>query len=372
MENVIYWLWLTLKKRINSVKIKRLLEYFGTIEDIYLSKSFDKFNGLSETDKSALMDKNTDNAKNVIEKIKKLNAKIITFDDVNYPKPLRNIANPPYVLYVQGNLPDMENVLAIGVVGTRRCSEYGRTVTKHICKRLAENGVITVSGLAAGIDAVAAWSTLDAGGITVAVVGNGLDILYPAENADLIQEIAKKGCIISEYPPGMPALPYNFPHRNRIIAGLSRGIVVTEAPKKSGALITARFALENNRDVFAVPGNITDPKTQGTNQIIQEGAKLVNSAEDIICEYPYAVKIVRSEKTDMPECNKKRDISEKYNNLNDGEKDIINILMKRDAQIDEIARELNIPVNELNTRLIMLEMKGIIKKLPGSSYQIKI
>lgn len=273
-------------------------------------------------------------------------------------------------MYIQGKVLELDKVLTIGVVGTRNSSEYGRVVTDRICRELAQYGAVTVGGLARGIDTVGAWATLDVGGVAVGVVGSGLDIVYPSENVELVKAITEKGCIISEYAPGTPPVRNHFPARNRIIAGLSRGILVTEAPEKSGALITAKYALENDRDVFAVPRNITDTNFLGTNKIIQQGAKLINGAADIISEYPYAEKVIPKKVKSEP-IQKTVDDS-KYSKLNEFEKQIIDILKKSDMQIDELSRELKRNVSEINTKLIMLEVKGLVKKLPGSKYQLKL
>ena len=260
MEHILYWLWLTTKYGVTPSKIKVLLEYFKTVEEIYFSKNFNNIYGLSDKIKSSLADKDLSKAEKILEQTAKLNQKILVYDSESYPQILKNISSPPYVLYVQGKVLELDKVLTIGVVGTRNSSEYGRVVTDRICRELAQYGAVTIGGLARGIDTVGAWATLDVGGVAVGVVGNGLDIVYPSENVELVKAITEKGCIISEYAPGTPPVRNHFPARNRIIAGLSRGILVTEAPEKSGALITAKYALENDRDVFAVPRNITDTK----------------------------------------------------------------------------------------------------------------
>lgn len=374
MEDKIYWLWLTSKQGLSAVKMRKLLEVFGDIGSIYSAKSFDRLTFLSERDKSMLRNKDLSRAEKIISDTLKIDSGIIVYDDYLYPDILKQTPSPPYVLYVQGQLPDFDSVLTIGVVGTRRCSKYGTEVTNSICSALAASGVITIGGMASGIDTAGAWATIDAGGMAVGVLGNGLDIVYPSENAELVRVMAQKGCIISEYPPGTPGYRYNFPARNRIIAGLSRGLLVTEAPKHSGAFITAGYALENNRDVFAVPRSINETMYLGTNMLIQQGAKLVNSAEDILCEYPYAVKTAPAGKTDAVKKEKPRSAAEneKYKNLSESEKTITALLEREDMQIDEISRELGIPVSDINTKLIMLEVKGIVKRLPGSVYRLKI
>ena len=359
MEHILYWLWLTTKYGVTPSKIKVLLEYFKTVEEIYFSKNFNNIYGLSDKIKSSLADKDLSKAEKILEQTAKLNQKILVYDSESYPQILKNISSPPYVLYVQGKVLELDKVLTIGVVGTRNSSEYGRVVTDRICRELAQYGAVTVGGLARGIDTVGAWATLDVGGVAVGVVGSGLDIVYPSENVELVKAITEKGCIISEYAPGTPPIRNHFPARNRIIAGLSRGILVTEAPTKSGALITAKYALENDRDVFAVPRNITDTNFLGTNKIIQQGAKLINGAADI----PKKVKSEPIQKTVD---------DSKYSKLNEFEKQIIDILKKSDMQIDELSRELKRNVSEINTKLIMLEVKGLVKKLPGSKYQLKL
>lgn len=388
--HMLRWLWLTTKNGISSAKITMLLEYFESVDEIYAAKSYNHVPGLNEKDKAALMNKDLDRAKRTAKKSAKINTRIIAFDSELYPEMLKNIDIPPYVLYVQGSMPRFDEILTIGVVGTRESSDYGRAVTNEICSDLARAGVITVGGLARGIDSVGAWATLDAGGTAVGVVGNGLDIAYPTENTELIQEITEKGCIISEYPPGSPPLRTHFPERNRIIAGLSRGLLVTEAPRNSGSLITANCAHSSGRDVFAVPRSVTDTVFLGTNDLIQRGAKLINCAEDIICEYPYAKRLSveapppdakkhtyepREDKSPpkikiIPKTKAKTIDNEKYAKLNDTEKAIINTLKIKDMQIDEIIRELDMPAGELNIRLLKLEISGLIKKLPGSVYQL--
>ncbi|MGN0106962.1 MAG: DNA-processing protein DprA [Hominilimicola sp.] len=392
MEHVLYWLWLTTKFAAGDSKITKLLERFDSIEDIYFSKNFNNIYGISEKDKPRLMDKDLSKAKVIMERTALKGGKIIVYDDENYPQILKNISNPPYVLYILGKVPELDKVLTIGVVGTRVSSQHGDEVTENLCRNLAQSGVVTISGLAVGIDAVGAWATIDAGGIAVGVIASGIDGIYPHENAELYKAVKEKGCIMTEYPPGTPPFRTNFPVRNRIIAGLSRGVLVTEAPKKSGSLITARCALENNRDVFAVPRRITDTEYLGTNILIQQGAKLVNTADDILAEYPYAVKIkpkrknaqkpprvVKAEKKKEDKAIKEhkttkenKEIKEKYSNLNKKDKSIIELLRIKDMQIDEMSRKLGISVGELNTRLIMLECNGLIKRLPASTYHLNV
>lgn len=372
MERVIQWLWLTSKFNGANAKIAALVEFFGGVDEVYASKHFHNM-GLTGEEKKLLSDKDLTAANKICERLARIGGKIIVIEDENYPKILKQAHNPPPVLYIKGKVPELDDVLTIGVVGTRRASDYGRLVTERICANLARAGAVTVSGMAEGIDAAGAWATIEEGGIAVGVIASGIDIAYPPENAELYQAIAEKGCIMTEFPPGTAPLKRHFPIRNRIIAGLSRGVLVTEAPQKSGALITARFAMEEGRDVFAVPRNISDIKYSGTNILIQQGAKLVMHPNDILCEYPYAKKIEPKKTEKQTEKTKKKtDNGERLKALSGREREIAELLIKQDMQIDEIARELNTPVGELNTRLIMLEMKGIVTKLPASMYRLKI
>ena len=374
-ETVLKWLWLISKMNGKHAKMSALVDFYGGIDEGYRSKRFHN-TGLTGEEISSLLDKDTSKAEKICEEIARIGGKIIVIDDENYPKILKKSHNPPPVLYLKGKVPSLDDVLTIGVVGTRKTSDYGALVTKRMCMSLARAGVVTVSGLAAGVDAIGAWATIEEGGIAVGVIGSGIDMVYPPENAELYQAVAERGCIITEFPPGTPPYKKNFPIRNRIIAGLSRGVLVTDAPEKSGSLITARLAMEEGRDVFAVPRNISDVRYSGANKLIQQGAKLVMHPNDILCEYPYAKKIepverVQVQKTE-PKASKPKVNTEKFKSLDEKEKEIAELLIKGNMQIDEISRATKTDVGTLNTRLIMLEMKGIIEKQPGSMYSLRI
>ncbi len=387
MEHMLHWLWLTSKFNGANRKIAKLTEFFGGVDEVYASHAFHNLN-LTDEEKRMLNDKDLSKAEKICEEVARIGGKIIAVDDANYPKLLKQTHTPPTVLYIKGMVPSLDDVLTIGVVGTRDMSVYGRVVTERLCANLARAGVVTVSGMAAGIDAVGAWATIEEGGVAVGVIGCGIDMVYPTENAELYKAIAERGCIMTEFPPGTPPVSKNFPIRNRVIAGLSRGVLVTEAPPKSGALITARYAMDEGRDVFAVPRNISDVKYSGTNKLIQQGAKLITHPNDILCEYPYAKKIEVKEvpvkeKTERhhrppaaakpPKAAKDADdrIKEKIKSLSGTERTIAELLIGRDMQTDEISRVTGMPISELNTQLVMLEMKGIVKKLPASAYRLK-
>ena len=386
MENVLYWIWLTSKAVIAPRKITSLLEYFGTVEEIYREETYANIRNIGSREIAALKDKSLSEAEKIKEKIDKMGARIITFDDADYPDKLRNITPPPYILYVRGDISGIDNVLSIAVIGTRKgYTPYGKMATMRLSSELARSGAIVVSGLARGLDSVAAEGALRAGGRTFAVTGSGLDVIYPPENRDLTEEIARNGAVITEYPPGSQALPEHFPARNRIIAGLSNGVLVTEARKKSGTLITTKEAMEHGRDIFAVPGNINDLNYEGANRLIQQGAKLTTCADDILVEYPYAVRekshavnIRMPEPESAPQIElvvpqkTAEDVSDldKYKDLNETDKRIVSLLMKKAMNIDELSREADINPGTINVRLTMLEMKKVVKRLPGGDYEI--
>jgi DNA processing protein len=273
-----------------------------------------------------------------------------------YPKKLAHIHNPPEVLYCRGNIK-LLNSECVAIVGTRKLTSYGKEAAHNISRQLAENGFTVVSGLAMGIDAVAHNASLDANGYTIAVLGSGVtdETIYPQINMKLAQNILKNnGLIISEYPAGTPGLKYHFPERNRIISGLSRGTVVIEADEKSGSLITARLALEQNRDVFAVPGSIFSKRSVGPNKLIQKGAKAIMSAQDIIDEYQFVL-----------------DLPKPLSTHNEAENNILDILNKtRPISVDELNEKLKISISDIMSSLALLELDGKIKLLNGKYLKI--
>ena len=379
MEKVLYWIWLTSKTVIAPRKITSLLDYFGSAEEIYREETYANIPNIGVKEIAALKDKNLSEANKIKQKIDEMGARIITFEDEDYPDKLRNITPPPYILYVRGDISGIDDVLSIAVIGTRKgYTPYGKMATMRLSSELARNGAVVVSGLARGLDSVAAEGALRAGGRTFAVTGSGLDVIYPPENKDLTEEIAKCGAVITEYPPGAQALAEHFPARNRIIAGLSNGVLVTEARQKSGTLITAQRAIEYGRDIFAVPGNINEPNYEGANRLIQQGAKLTANVNDILEEYPYAVKerreVTESEAdAETPSTQKTTEDAsdiDKYKDLNETDKRIVSLLMKKPMNIDEMSREAQIGAGALNVRLTLLEMKNLVKRLPGGDYEI--
>ncbi|MGM9937492.1 MAG: DNA-processing protein DprA, partial [Candidatus Ornithomonoglobus sp.] len=302
-------------------------------------------------------------AEMVRARMKEIGGRIITIEDEEYPALLKEIYSPPAVLYALGAKLNDEDELRIAVVGTRKYSAYGRRACEKLSKALAEKGAVIVSGMALGIDTFAAAAAVNAGRKTIAVLGSGIDVIYPYQNKDLYKEICRNGTILSEYPPGTRPLGYNFPRRNRIIAGLAQGTLVIQAPEKSGALITARYALENNRDVFAVPGEIYDINQVGTNELIKAGAKPVTCAEDILEEYGFEA----PEKNEVTDRLAGIDMS----GLSKTEAEILQLLNVSPLHPDEITRKLGVPGAETGTALMMLEISGLVVRDSGNIYDLK-
>lgn len=286
-------------------------------------------------------------------------ARLSCIEDEDYPHWLGKIHDPPYLLYYRGDLSSL-NELSIAIVGSRRASSYGKTQSFRLSRELAAQGITIVSGMARGIDTEAHKGALEAGGKTVAVLGSGLNTIYPPENKQLYNQISQQGAVISEFPPHTHPEPGNFPMRNRVIAGLSQGVLVVEAQQRSGALITVDFALEQGRDVFAVPGPINSKNSEGSNNLIKQGACLVSEINDILSEYGI-------------------DQEENETNLQQGqlftlsseEKQLLELLSSETKHFDDLLYESKKTIGELSTSLLQMEVKGIIKALPGN-YYVKI
>ena len=384
MENgVLYWIWLVQKCGIFNNDINGLLEQFDSVEEIYKEIDFKDVTNVKPSTIRRLKDKNLKEAENILNTTHKMGAEVIVYDDVRYPDMLRSIPNPPYVLYMKGEAMNWDRILGIGIVGTRTCTEYGIKATKMIAEDLAACGVTIISGMARGIDSVAQETALGVGNKTIAVLGCGIDVVYPKENKKLMDKIAENGTIISEYPPKTGPDKHNFPWRNRIISGLSRGILVTEAPKKSGALITAEYALEQGRDIFAVPGSIFKPESEGANRLLESGAKAVISAKDILDEYVFEIERLQLKKPSMigkvlktaKKVNNEIKISlddKRFSGLSNEDKQIISLLIEDNMHIDDIARRTGIDAGSLSIKLSMLEFSGHIQKIPGNNYKLNV
>ncbi|MBQ2758135.1 MAG: DNA-processing protein DprA [Clostridia bacterium] len=368
-ENTIYWLWFTLKDDIKPKERIAVLEKYGNAKNVYNATDMDGIHNLSDSTFKALMDKSLDDAKNINLKTEKMGGYILTIEDEGYPPLLKNIYDPPYVLYCTGERIEWEKLLTVTIVGTRLHDVYGQRVTEKLAKELALSGATVVSGMARGIDSIAGITAIKSGGKTVAVLGSGLDVIYPPEHAELYNEIRKNGVVMTEYPPGTRPLRENFPRRNRIMAGLSYGILVTQAPEKSGALITASYAIENGRDLYAVPADIFNADSAGTNKLIKQGAKPVTTADDITNEYPYLEIIPLSEKrTEEKQRDKLKSLD--LSALNDLQIKIVSELNNEPLHIDEISRITGVASFEINSELVMLELQGIVRKLNGNIYEL--
>lgn len=371
-ERQIYWIWLTLKSALNPIMLDRLLEVYHTPENIYNQTDFSECGFLSKRGVEQLSDKSLDEAKMTEDKVEKMGGYILTYDDEEYPPLLKKIYSPPYVLYLMGQRLKWDELLTITVVGTRKYSSYGKKVTETITKELSSMGATVVSGMARGIDSIAGCAAIRAGGKTIAVLGSGIDVIYPTEHKSLYNAIMKNGVVMTEFPPGTKPYKQNFPRRNRIMAGLSYGVLVSQAPRRSGALITAAHAIENNRDVFAVGGSIFDEEQAGANILIQMGAKSVMTAKDILDEFPY-IKVEPLEQ----ECNivTERMVRDKMSEidlekLDDVQKKIVKLLVNGALYSDEIIEHLDMAAGAVNPAVIMLEISGIIKKNSDNKYEL--
>jgi len=351
-----YWVGFSMIPRIGRVKISQLESYFGNLEHAWQANPADlKQAGLDSSSVNAIAHwRPRISLDEEMEKLARYGIKVLTFRDPDYPSRLKEIYDYPPILYVRGSfLPQDEWCLA--VVGTRRATVYGRQVTEEIVADLARSKITIVSGLAKGIDSIAHHSALEAGGRTIAVFASGLDTVYPAENVSLARTIIQQGALISEYPLGTRPKADNFPRRNRIMSGLSLGVLVVEADETSGAMITAHLALEQNREVFAVPGSILSPASRGTNHLIQEGAKLVRDYTDILEELNLTAVAQQMEiKEVIPASNT--------------EALLLRQLSAEPTHIDEVCRSSGLPIAEVSSTLAMMELKGLVKQVGTMNY----
>jgi len=283
--------------------------------------------------------------------------RIVTLVEPEYPALLREIEDPPIVLYVRGEVK-IDTARTIAVVGTRRSTRYGKMIAARFASQLAMKGITVVSGLAAGIDAAAHQGTLDVGGRTVAVLGCGVDVVYPKRNEALYERIAAAGTILSEYPMGTRPAKWTFPQRNRIISGLSRGVIVVQAPERSGALITARLAAEQGREVFAIPGNITSATSAGTNRLIKDGATLTEGIDDVLAEFPDLRRI----RDAAPAADAKAE------NLSDRERAVYDLVRLEPIHIDDIIARGDLSPTEASHILLVLQLEGLIEEVEGGRY----
>jgi DNA processing protein len=297
-----------------------------------------------------------------IQNLRRLGFKLVSITDKEYPRNLSKIYYPPSILYLHGEFCANDEQ-ALAIVGTRAADRYGRLVTERLASELASMGITIVSGMARGIDSVAHTAALKSGGRTIAVLGSGLDVIYPPENKNLYNQISENGAVISEFPLGSDPDAVNFPKRNRIISGLSLGVLVIQASEKSGSLITASFALEQNREVFAVPGNIASKLSRGTNALIRRGAKLVDSIEDILGE----IEAFRRLKPMEPPVDTGRILER----LNEDGRRIFSTITNEPIHIDDIITQSGFEPHRVLSTLLSLELEGLITQLPGKMFQLR-
>jgi DNA processing protein len=342
-------------------RVRLLREYFGSLLAAWESADELAFAAAGIPQKSAanfMIKRATINPDQILEKIKKVSAKIITFEDDNYPRKLLQISSPPPVLFIRGDVSQIAHSFA--VVGSRRVSVGGEQITKKLVPNLVQAGLAIVSGLARGVDAIAHKATLDCGGQTVAVLGNGIDAIYPSSHSALAARIIEQnGAVVSEFVPGTKPFAYNFPRRNRIVAGMSMGTLVIEGAEKSGSLITAKFALEEGREVFAVPGGPLAPLSAGPNRLIQRGeAKLVLSADDILSELPIAN--LKSES-----------VMQQLLPTDPIEQTVFELLESEPLLFDDLVQKSAMPASQFSATLTLLEMKGFAHSFGGNRWARK-
>lgn len=418
---LVHWIWLATRPGLNDRMKWTLLQHFRDAEDLYFAdcRAYDAIPGLNPEGREALRDKILIPAEEILDACAREHIHVLTIRDAAYPGRLKNIPDPPVVLYYKGRLPDFDALPLIGVVGTRKASAYGLTAAKRLGYQIAKCGGIVVSGMAYGIDGMAMSGALTAGREVVGVLGCGADVVYPLSNRGLFADTERFGCILSEFPPGTPPLKWNFPKRNRIISGLCCGVLVVEAPVKSGALITARQALEQGRDVFVVPGNIDTLTSMGSNRLLRDGAIPVSSGWDILSEYEaqypdkirkdtapahqtaYADEVEQTrlesgkpldkvaQKARIPgvkpdkkeKCYKKvvdngpsapySDVNKPTPAMDPNSQKIVDALLQGERLVDDVIAETGLSTGKLLAALTILETQGVIRRLPGKRIALK-
>lgn len=356
MDDTHYYLGFNLVAGIGPARLDRLIAFFGSLEEAWTAASSDlMMAGLDGRTVDALLAvRRTSDLEAEVERAHRAGVRLLSRDDPSYPPLLRQLVNGPPLIYVRGTLTDNDR-WALAVVGTRQASTYGRDATRRLVSDLAGAGVTIISGLALGIDAVAHQAALEAGGRTIAVLGSGVDQIYPQANRALAQAVMAQGAIVSEYSLGTQPAAANFPPRNRIISGLSLGVLVVEAAARSGALITVQFALEQGRDVFAVPGSIFSPKSEGPNRLIRDGAMLVTRADDIL------------DALNMQNVAEQQAVSAMMPETAE-EIALLRLVEAEPRHIDAISRDSTLAPPVVSATLAMLELKGLVKQVGGMHY----
>ena len=411
---LVHWIWFAHRPGLRDREKGVLLRHFSDPEEIYYAddEALRAVEGLGEEAMEGLRDKNLTSSEEILEECSFGNISVLTIRDGAYPAKLKNIDDPPVVLYYKGRIPDLDGRPAIAVVGTRKASAYGLTTAKRMGYQIGRSGGIVVSGMAYGIDGMAMSGALTAGAAVVGVLGCGVDIVYPLSNRGLFADTEKFGCIFSEFAPGTPPQKWNFPRRNRIISGISNGVLVVEAPEKSGALITAGAAADQGRDVFVVPGNIDMPSFVGSNRLLRDGATAVSSGWEILSEYTglypdklhpdtrpahqtaYADEVEKSgaqvaqkpqspvkkpragKKVDKKVIDKRDpppyiDLNEALPKLSAEEQSLVAALRSGERLLDDVIAETGMTTGKVLALMTMLELKGIVKRQPGKRISLR-
>ena len=386
MSALKYWLWLTELPGLTNQTRLALLRHFPTPEDVYYADPEEVLltEGITREQAKLLEDKDCSNADRILADCQRLDADILTIQDAGYPNRLRNIYDPPCLLYVRGRLPAFDDEASIAVVGTRDCTPYGISSAEKLGYGLAAGGAVVVSGLARGVDSAALRGALRAGGTVTAVLGNGLDVVYPPENRYLYEDVAAAGALVSEYPPGTSPEARHFPVRNRIMSGLCVATLVVEAPARSGALITAGTALEQGRDVFAVPGPIDAPASVGCNRLIRDGAGLVTDAWDILGEYeprfpdklrregaketPAVLGYQARQKTEPKPVPPSVSLSHNDYSLTDDQIRLLRALTEEPMLVDDLIELTEIPTRRVLSARTVLEIEHLVTQHSGKRY----
>jgi DNA processing protein len=360
MSDLLYWIALSQVPEVGPVRARKLLSVFRTPEKVFQA-GFDDLLAVDGIGTTRAKNIKEFSSWNIVEEQMKVMEKTgiacVCSCDQSYPEMLREVEDAPVVLYVKGDMQPQDR-FSIAMVGSRKVTHYGASVAETISEKLALMGFTIVSGMARGIDSIAHQAALKAGGRTIAVLGSGLDVPYPPENKTLMDKIVVSGYVTSEFSPGTPPDKENFPRRNRLISGLSMGVLVVEAASESGALITARYALEQGREVFAVPGNITSSYSEGTNNLIKKGAVLTRKAEDIVEELAPVLKgfIKSYDKVKIE--------------VTDEEQQICSLLSGEPKQVDDISRESRLPASQVLGILLGLELKGAVRQITGKRFYL--
>jgi len=371
------WISLNMTPQIGPRAATKLLEKFGSAENVFHARrsELESLRLKPESIESILKREFHGRADEELSKVRELGGDVLILDDGSYPYLLREIADPPITLYVKGDWQACFDAPCVAVVGSRKCSTYGENASEMLSRDLAANGVCVVSGLARGIDTAAHRGAIAAKGKTIAVLGTGIDGIYPKENAKLVNQILDAGgAIVSQFPLGTPPLRDNFPYRNRIISGLSLGVLLVEASERSGSLITARLAMEQNREVLAVPGNITSKNSFGTNYLIKSaGAKLVQQWQDVVAELPPEIAAaILPPKIDGEKTKETKQSESVPAGLGENERKIWQRLSADEAtHVDNLLEESELSFGDLNAALLGLEMRELIRTLPGKNYARK-